>query len=317
MIATSAVAWACNIPVFRYALERWKPDLCEVIVFHSGDLSPQDSKTLEPLLEAARKDNAGANLEVLRVTIEQQECKDPRFKDLWLNIKDKTKAQLPYIVIRTAVSDKPPVNAWHGPIGDFQVKQVLDSPARRELIKRLLKGDSVVWILVRSSKEDRNKAVRKMLDEELPKLSKNTPFPEGLGLPGSELYSELPLLMQFSVLEIDSNDAEEVFLLNLLKGFQPQAVAEGEPLLVPVFGRGRALEVIPANQCEPGLVGDLTRYLAGACSCQVKERNPGFDLLLSARWDRELFGEDGVLPPPPKEFDPDQAPTLLTIPPGK
>ncbi|MFM2004098.1 MAG: hypothetical protein RI963_3524, partial [Planctomycetota bacterium] len=29
-----SVAMACNIPVFRYALERWRPDACEVIVFH-------------------------------------------------------------------------------------------------------------------------------------------------------------------------------------------------------------------------------------------------------------------------------------------
>ena len=35
-------ASACNVPVFRYALERWKPDAYEVHVFHKGPLSERD-----------------------------------------------------------------------------------------------------------------------------------------------------------------------------------------------------------------------------------------------------------------------------------
>jgi hypothetical protein len=171
-------------------------------------------------------------------------------------------------------------------------------------------------LLLKSPDAKRNAAVKQLLAGELKQLSKTVEFPEGLGLPGSELYSEIPLLMQFSILEIDPNDAAEQFLVQLVKGFQPESAAAGQPLLVPVFGRGRALEVIPADRLDAALVGDLTRYLCGACSCQVKERNPGFDLLLSTAWDRELFGEDGQLPPPAKEFDPEQAPRLLTIPSG-
>ncbi len=120
--------------------------------------------------------------------------------------------------------------------------------------------------------------------------------------------------MQFTVLEIDPVDKREEFLVSLFRGFEPAAEKDGQPLVVPVFGRGRALEVIPARQLDAGMIGDLTRYLCGACSCQVKERNPGFDLLLQADWDRELFGESGQLPPPPKEFDPNTAPTYVPIP---
>ncbi|MCA9031320.1 MAG: hypothetical protein KDA66_10950, partial [Planctomycetaceae bacterium] len=58
----------------------------------------------------------------------------------------------------------------------------------------------------------------------------------------------------------------------------------------------RALEVIPANRLTPPLVNDLCYYLSGACSCQVKEQNPGFDLLTSTNWETALF-EEGVLPP--------------------
>jgi hypothetical protein len=143
-------------------------------------------------------------------------------------------------------------------------------------------------------------------------------LPEGIGLPGSELYSEVPLFLKFSLLELDRNDPSEQFLLRVFKNFQPAAFEAGEPLLVPVFGRGRALEVIPADDCNPSLIGDLTAFLCGACSCQVKEQNPGFDLLLAANWDRDLFGEDAPLPPPAKAVgEGDRQPVLLTIPPGQ
>ena len=104
--------------------------------------------------------------------------------------------------------------------------------------------------------------------------------------------------------------------MRLFHGFQPRAVAAGEPLIVPVFGRGRALEVIPAEDLSERLMEDLTLFLSGACSCQVKEQNPGFDLLFSVDWNTELFGE-GWEPPPAKTVGDRGQPQLLTIPPGR
>ncbi len=37
-LAWSKTAWCCNVPVFRFALERWKPDNYEVILLHRGPL---------------------------------------------------------------------------------------------------------------------------------------------------------------------------------------------------------------------------------------------------------------------------------------
>lgn len=307
--------WACNIPVFRYALERWKPDSCEIIVFHEAQLRPDEAKRMDELRTAAQSAHRSANISVVLSPISQ--ASDRRNYDLWLTLKGSPDVQLPYVVVRTTVNDKQSVNGWHGTLDKFDTARMLDSPARRELSKRLLAGDSVVWLVLKSGSTARNESVKQLLTTELKKLGKTIPFPEGLGLPGSELYAELPLLMQFTILEIDPNDEAEQFLIGLFRGFQPEANSAEQPLIVPVFGRGRALEVIPADRLDADMVGDLTRYLCGACSCQVKERNPGFDLLLSTPWERELFGDAGELPPPPKEFDPNQAPTYVPIPSGK
>ena len=184
--------------------------------------------------------------------------------------------------------------------------------------ERLLNGDSIVWLLLKSPDEARNEPVRKLIREQSEALARKMLLPEGIGLPGSELHSEVPLFLKFTSLEIDRQEAQEQFLVRVFSGIQQQAFKEGQPLVIPVFGRGRALEVIPAEQLDAKLFGELTLFLCGACSCQVKESNPGFDLLISADWNRDLFGENGVLPPPPKSaVDLSEAPKRLPIAPGR
>ena len=39
VLSAAALAPTCNIPVFRYALERWPADSYEVILFHRGPLT--------------------------------------------------------------------------------------------------------------------------------------------------------------------------------------------------------------------------------------------------------------------------------------
>ncbi len=302
-------ASACNVPVFRYALERWKPDACRVSILFDAPLTTEQQAQLKPL------DAASEQVSLERIDVTQKLTADQQ--DLVASARQLPGFQFPHVMVRTPVNSDRILTAWHGPLEKFSAEQLLDSPARQELAKRLLKGDSVVWLIINSNNRQRNSELKQMLTAELKKLSKSIPFPEGLGLPGSELYAEVPLLMQFTVLEIDPQDPREEFLVNLFRGFEPVAVKADQPLVIPVFGRGRALEVLSADRLERELIGDLTRYLCGACSCQVKERNPGFDLLLRADWDRQLFGTGGQLPPPPKAYDPDTAPTYVPIPSGK
>jgi hypothetical protein len=310
----ATIAVACNVPVFRYALERWRPDLCEVIVFHDGRLAAEQEKQLQ-LLDRESTENGGhSNIRVIRSLVNEE--KDSKRVALWDTVRSKPGVVLPYVVIRTALGTGEMVNHWHGQLDSIPKANVTQSPVRRELSKRLLKGDSVVWLLLKSDNTDKNDTTRRLLEDELKSLSKKLELPDGIGLPGSELYSEVPLFLKFTVLEIDRHDPNEELLVKLLSGFEPES--SNEPLLAPVFGRGRALEVIPARQLDAGMIGDLTLFLCGACSCQVKERNPGFDLLLTTDWNQELYGEESQAPPPVTTLErAPTKPTLLTIPPGR
>ena len=323
LINSSSVA--CNIPVFRYALERWQPDSCELIVFHKGPLSPDQQQLLQELdgQRTKREDSASTSL-----TLSDLSAPTPTHASLWQSITSTTKqvAATPYLVVRMKLGKGRTINGWHGSLSDAVKIGILDSPARRELARRLLAGHSVVWLMIRPGKESRlasevrelNTSTQKSLAVNFPLLSQELTLPEGIGLPGSELHSEIPLLLKFSLLEIERDDPREAFLVNLFSQIQPEASEQGEALIVPVFGRGRALEVIPASSLTSQLMKDLTVFLSGACSCQVKEQNPGFDLLMSVDWESELFGE-GIAPPRVRSTRDrlNKQPELLSIPPGK
>ncbi len=316
----SSIGAACNIPVFRYALERWKPDACEVIVLHDGSLTPSQTATLRKWESMSSTNPDGraaagnANVKIIRANVADNS--DTEFHELWQDLKGDH--QLPYVLVRTKLGRGSAINHWHGTLDQAEKTSLFDSPARQEIKRRLLAGHSVVWLLIESSDEQRTTAARDLAELEFKSLSQQIQLPEGVGLPGSELYAEVPLVVRFSLLEIDPADPKEQFLVSLLTGIRKQAHENGEPLLVPVFGRGRALEVIPANNASSHLMEDLTLFLSGACSCQVKEQNPGFDLLINADWDTELFGDEDNRPPDrSKQEGKNRKPVLLDIPAGR
>ena len=55
---------ACQIPVFRYALENWEPEPYLLIVAHRGELSAADKKLLEMLEQTVGEQRGALNLEV-------------------------------------------------------------------------------------------------------------------------------------------------------------------------------------------------------------------------------------------------------------
>jgi hypothetical protein len=85
--------------------------------------------------------------------------------------------------------------------------------------------------------------------------------------------------------------AAEQPLVEMLLGSEPDLIEFDEPMVFPVFGRGRALLPLIGAGITADNVLESASFLVGACSCEVKDLNPGFDLLLAADWDVLLFKE--------------------------
>ena len=96
------------------------------------------------------------------------------------------------------------------------------------------------------------------------------------------------LLLQFSVLEIDPDDEQEQFLVEAVNRFAKRSLCPGRAVDRTGVRTRSGLGSDSGVDLNEKLIEDLTVFLSGPCSCQVKDRNPGFDLLLSADWESRI-----------------------------
>ncbi len=307
----AASASACNVPVFRYALERWHNDLYHVVVFHNADLSADDKQRVDAIGQRSSTEGGTANLEV--TTVDLTEPLPPGLEALRKTIPED--APLPFVLLQARMGREKTVTVWEGPLAETNLDSLTHSRDRQEIVDRLLKGHSAVWVVLPGQDELATHNTVNLIETELNRLQDELPLPEGIGQQGSEVYSEVPLTLRFSVLVLKPGPEADALLPGIFRRVEPAAAAEGQPLVAPVFGRGRAVDVIPGDKVDEATVEDLSRFISGACSCQVKEQNPGFDLLMSVPWNSRLFAST-VQPPVDQPLKQQRPAELVSIAPG-
>ena len=279
-LATAALwtlaAPACNVPVSRYALERWEADPYEVIVFHREPFTTQQQALLERLEKAGR--DGLANLSVSNVNV-SAEMPQP-LRELWTAQANPT---LPWMVVKYPRKTKIELPAWAGPMSAETVGALLESPVRQDIAQRLLRGDAVVWLLLESGDQRRDDQAAQLLEAELRKLEQSLVLPEPSPL-DPPINTNLPLKIVFSTVRLARSNPAERMLVNLLLNWNTNLVAEKEVMLFPIFGRGRVVPPATGEEIQPEAIREMAEFLTGPCSCEVKEMNPGYDLLLSANW---------------------------------
>ncbi len=114
---------------------------------------------------------------------------------------------------------------------------------------------------------------------------------------GPQLRTKLPLRVSFQVQPLSRREASEQTFVHMLINSEEDLHKAKGPIVFPVFGRGRLLCALHGEDLTARQLQNVSRFLCGACSCQVKELNPGLDLLIAADWNQLLF--DGNPPPDP------------------
>jgi len=308
LFATSALA--CQVPVFRYALERWNADKYEVIILHDAELS-ETSQSLLKKLQAPQL-LASSNFEVQLTNVDK--VRDPRLKGLWEKRVDADSPLMVVLYPRTA-AEVPDRVIEVKALSETSVEQLVRSPVRDEVAKRLSGGQSAVWIFIPGGDEVANATALKLLND---RIAVNTsrlavPTAEELEIEPSVLAkNRIPLRIEFSVVTLDRKDPRESFLLNALMNSEPD-LDSSKPITFPVFGRGRVLYALVGDGIMAETTDTACQFITGPCSCQVKNQNPGFDLLISSNWDDAVAGSmiSSALP------DGSAEPRLLSIPPGR
>jgi hypothetical protein len=308
MLATSALA--CKVPVFRYALERWSADKYEVLIVHSGPLDSSSQALLDKL--KSPKLIATTNFEVRLVSAD--DVREKRLNDLWKTRTEDSKPLMVVLYPKTATEVPDRILSAHS-LTEANVEQLLHSPIRKQIAQRLSGGQSAVWIFVPSGNAAKDAAALKVLDERIAVNRERLTVPTAEELeiePTVFAKNKLPLRIEFSVLTLDRNDPRESFLMSSLMKSESD-LDTTQPMAFPVFGRGRVLYALVGDGIMRETADTACQFMAGPCSCQVKNQNPGFDLLIDSDWDSVVAGS--II----SEAIPDETaePKLLAIPPGR
>lgn len=299
-IVLYVTAYACNVPVFRYALERWPADNYYVTVFYDGSLSAQDREIVDWLENSSARVIPYSNFVVQSYDINSSLPDDTG--QLW---KQLDNPELPCMVVRYPgmMRNAPPV--WTGPLSEDAAHTLVDSPLRQEIAEKILDGDSVVWILLESGNKAKDDAAAALIEKQLDAAAQFLELPNADDFSPDEFVpikeNGPELKVAFSLVRLSRSDPAEDMLIRMLLQSEPDLNDYAEyPMAFPVYGRGRILFALVGDGIEERNINESCMFATGPCSCQIKELNPGIDLLMKVDWDAGIGGgwvQDAALPP--------------------
>jgi hypothetical protein len=268
-MAVAAAAAACNVPVFRYALERWPPNAHTVSVASN-------------IMHAAGDAMADHHA------------------NLWLT------AAPPGQTSEVAVSYADDSGVWYE--GDWEpglLVRLADSPLRRRIAHDLVTGAAAAVVLIESPGHATNAAVYAMLREQLDRIARDIELPRELdyadetdGWTGSgsgRALSDVPVTARFTLHRVPYPAAREDFFVRQVRALDDAFASPATPAVAIVFGCGRMIP-LSAAELDPELLGDVCQFLCSACSCRIKALNPGVDLLTAANWDAAVHAYPNPAP---------------------
>jgi hypothetical protein len=283
VLLAACLAEACSVPVFRYALDHWTPDVYHIRVVHQGPLPADQAEVVQRLRDGITARFANATVDAVDLAETEDAALAERYQKA-----DSNGAPVCLIQAPTATPGEYR-DVWSGPLSSEKVDALLSSPLRDQLVKSLLEGTSVVWIYLDSGNKPVDDQSYELLESELQRLQEVIKLPEIDPVDLKELStSPENVKLKFETLRLSRDDPQEALLVEMLLSTEPDlrdATFLEQPMAFAVFGRGRVLYSLIGEGISAELIGEACRFLTGACQCTVKAQNPGAELLLSVDWD--------------------------------
>jgi hypothetical protein len=291
-LLTSA-ARACDTPVYRYAMYRWLPAPYEVYCFHKSEINDAGLAVKNAIETVSEAEDNRANVVFLPVDL----AKDPELKTVPPDVKRAWEAdpqeELPSFLISSPLppidEDGMPVHVFSGKLTKEVMPALFNSPAREELASQLGQGKAGVFVFLPGAKKEANekaeKVIRGVVDDVKSGKVQLYVSPAMAFAADDEDSENAPPATEVGFVKIDRSDKAEDWFVRCLLTLEPDLKKTEEPILFTVYGRGRALFSCLGEGIHPdNLVQDI-EFITGACSCTVKEQNPGVDLLVQYDWE--------------------------------
>ena len=312
-----ATAFACKVPVFRYALERWNVDRYTMVVMIDGEPDQEVAKAIKRITEASATE--AANIEVQVIDIAELSTQQQ-----WQLEDFDPAVETPHLQVFYPERSGSRRLCWEGAFTSAVAEKWLSSPLRSKVADELVAGASAVFVLVECEDSKINQQVEETVRIGVTQAMAEITIPEGVipRLGANEylqqhpeaslddvLRCDVPLKVDFQITRLASDNHSEFALRAMGNGL---AASSSGPWLIPIFGRGRMLDTIDARELTAQTVMNACQYMVGECSCTVKTQNPGVDLLMSANWSESLGGDTVVIVDSQTELNP----LLVEIPAG-
>ena len=221
-----------------------------------------------------------------------------------------------------------------GQVGAKEAQSLGQSKLRTQLAKQLEQGHACVFVMLAGKDEKQNALAKKQLERVISevksgKISLYTPPGKG---PKSKSDAELDDILsgkspkktaedkkkdqpaadtkdkkdetkakpknEVSLVVVDRSSKEEMWFVRNLLSLEPDLKDLPEPMVFPVYGRARALLPMIGKGITYDLLVGSIEFVTGACSCEIKDQNPGIDLLVHYDWEAaagkvaEKFGRE-------------------------
>ncbi len=335
----ASVAPACNTPVYRYAMYNWPPAPFFVFYFHDGETPAEDEKVNKLITELAESGPAFANvlLEPVDVSAGELDNLPKPVKEAWQALVDERdeKTKSAHLVF-TSWGAK----LHAGRLDEATVRALVDSPLRKKIGGLLEDGCAAVMVFMPGSNAEENKKAEEIARDVIAQaaagkipvesgfldasMSQWMPPAEGAEDDAAqETLSEEERIaaasrLKMGLVKADRSDEAEKWLARFLMAMEDDLEDLTEhPMIFFSYGRGRAMPPYVGKGINAENLTAEIQFLASACSCFVKEQNPGADLLM--QWDWEATAEAMAAKDPTmyggplayEEFSPDESGNMV------
>lgn len=267
-------AFACDVPVYEYALLHWARDDYPVYYLHDGTEATADAQVNALLRKVSAGEEGHANLRFAAVDARTDVTRlAPELRRVLAANPDAARPS--YLLVspkgRTLFS---------GRLTKRDVRDLLDSP-KSAALARVLSGGAQGALLVLTDAEDPRNDAALAAAREVTEVAAAEEKRVGL-------------------LQVSRQDPKERWLVRQLLAVEADLAEIPGPMVFGVYGRCHVTEAYLGKGINTLNLTDLVRFMNGPCTCEIKAANLGVDLISNWDWDALVPGAG----PPPKAMEP-------------
>jgi len=272
-LASLPMAEGCDVPVHRYILVRWEREDYRAYYFYKTDEEKADREVNEFLADASGGFGRRVNLAFRALDVDKLTNNAAAEEDrkVW---KEHASQKLPFHLVLTPRGTP----LFRGRLDLPAARAMIQSPVRTEIARQLCEGKGGVLLLLAGDDQKESQNVQKDVRWVLERAKEEQKLDVGF-------------------LRLAVKAPREEWLIRSLLAAADLRPESKQPVLFGICGRARVLTFLAGREITRRGIIECVRTMNGDCSCELKEANPGVDLLTDWDWEGAIAG----LPPVTEE----------------